>query len=183
MLNLKPNPKINNMKNNKEEIFSKEIQIKDSGIIIFPNNIDFLQITRFKHETSQLNSIPKKKASSLLQKPKLTNETPEIKAKKIENEITQIEASILKKEKQLEDLEKSANQLSNKEIEKNEELKELIKKWRLVAQEALIDLHKNLIEFTNESNQKLKLIDLMRMMSISSESIGFNEDNEEFDNE
>lgn len=164
-------------------IFSKEIEIKKADILIFPQNIEFLQITRINNDkmpTKQINT-QKKKEENLNKKPKLSSETSDIIMKRTKNEINLIEASILRKEKQINEL-KSKNVPNEKEIEKNEELKKLISKWKIASQEALIELHKTL-QNTGISQQKIEFKDMFKLMSIDHKILDFNLESEEFENE
>lgn len=162
------------------EIFSKEIEVKKADILIFPQNIEFLQITRLNNETMTSKQInTQKKKENLNKKPKLSSETPDITLKRTNHEINLIEASILRKQKQISELKIVTNE---KEIEKNEELKKLIHKWKIASQEALIELHKTL-QNTGISQQKIEFKDMFKLMNIDYKILDFNLESEEFDNE
>lgn len=162
------------------EIFSKEIEVKKADILIFPQNIEFLQITRLNNESipsKQINN--QKKKENLNKKPKLSSETSDITIKRKNNEINLIEASILRKQKQIGELKIVTNE---KDIEKKEELKKLIHKWKIASQEALIELHKTL-QNTGISQQKIEFKDMFKLMNIDYKILDFNLESEEFDNE
>ena len=162
---------------------TKTIKIKQADIVIFPNNIDFLQISTKEKPQETINKTNnlkiKEKPQSLLHKPKVSNESLETKVAKVKSEIEQITIKIEKKEEKIAVFQNNQSQ-KEKDISKITELEQLIAKWRSVGQEAIIELQKHL-QSNGQTNEKLQLKDLFRMMNIEDKLFCYNEENDEFD--
>jgi len=168
---------------NQQNVFSKNILIKTADIVVFPNAIEFLNIAKIdKAKTSKVlessNLKKKENIQSFLPKAKL-QKTHELKTDKIKSEIEKLENSIKKKEEKLVFLEKDQEKkINEKDLKKMQELQTLIKKWKTVGQEAIIELQKLMDSRTYE---KIPLKNLMKMMNMDPELFSYNEENDEFE--
>lgn len=163
-----------------KNIFSKNVEIKNFDIVIFPNNIEFLQITNTTNakcpQQPKPNLLKKKEIpQNISQKPKISSENTKFQLNKLKTEIKLLESSIEKK------MEQNKPQLNEKELVKNEELQKLIIKWRKVGQECLIELQKCL-KSNSQTNEKINFKELFKAMNIDSKLFKYNEEEEEFEN-
>ena len=164
-------------------ISSKVITIKTADILIFPQNIEFLSISNLeaapatsKNNLNLLKSKENPNKTNINLHKKANSGTNNIK---IQAEIENIEKTIEKKREILMKSQKN-DEKTEKELQKTQELKDLISKWRNIAQEALIELQKQLKSRENSNNNDISLQFLMKSLNLNPEILNYDQENDEF---
>lgn len=160
-------------------VFSKVLTIKTADLVIFPQNVEFLSIsTIFEAPPPEkaLNSLKSKENPNKINNALHKKNSNTIK---IQAEIENFEKSIEKKREIL--LKSEKNEENNeKEAKKAQELKDLIAKWRKIAQESLIDLQKQLKSRESSSNNDISLHFLMKTLNLNPEILNYDVENDDF---
>lgn len=160
--------------------FTKELTIKQLDLVVFPNTIEFLNITNIdraaKTKAVPSNPLFKSKGNPVNNSfpPKPKRADLELEAGKLKEEIDRLEKSIKLKEGK--SISKGSNE--EKDLKKIAELESSIRKWKEAGQEAMIELQKTL---SSQNDQKVALKDVIYNLKIDPKLFSFAEENDCFD--
>lgn len=150
--------------NFKAKTQKKKINIDlNEFLVVFPKNLTLLNVS------AKTQSILNEKNLKNNEKQNLIREKEDINILK---NIKELENQIITKEKELNEI-----KIPEKDIKKIIELDELAKKWKKASQEALWDL---LSEYNKREETSITMINLLKILKIEPEFIGFDIENEDF---